>query len=75
LCFFVQIDDSKAVEYGIIGPTTCMGDHKVRLKIFQLASFSYIYKTILRHFLLIMLGTYTYTLPSSYSDDPFFQLL
>ncbi|XP_011702846.1 PREDICTED: uncharacterized protein LOC105458926 [Wasmannia auropunctata] len=23
-----DIDDTKAVEYGIIGPTTCMGDHK-----------------------------------------------
>ncbi|XP_072759944.1 inositol polyphosphate-5-phosphatase A [Anoplolepis gracilipes] len=23
-----DIDDSEAVEYGIIGPTTCMGDHK-----------------------------------------------
>ncbi|XP_029172355.1 uncharacterized protein LOC114941510 isoform X2 [Nylanderia fulva] len=23
-----NIDDSEAVEYGVIGPTTCMGDHK-----------------------------------------------
>lgn len=30
LFFFLQISSSNAVEYGIIGRTTCMGDHKVR---------------------------------------------
>ena len=25
-----QISEAEGIEYGIIGPTTCMGDHKVR---------------------------------------------
>lgn len=29
-CSSVQIDDSEAMEYSIIGQTTCMGDHKVK---------------------------------------------
>jgi len=73
----VQIDDSEAMEYSIIGQTTCMGDHKVKRMPSNLPSLITSYKIdILRHFFTYYtLGTYTYTLPSSYSDDPFFQLL
>lgn len=54
------------MEYGIIGPTTCMGDHKVRESFF-----SNVRRKVLV-FLITMLGEYIYTLPSYYSDDSFF---
>lgn len=49
IIIFFQISSPDAVEYGIIGPTTCMGDHKVS------QSFNIKGKTLV-HFILIMLG-------------------